>query len=42
MSTTINRLMIDFGTQFSTTLTWTKVNWYSIVYPSLTCDHRTP
>ena len=41
MSTIVNRLMIDFGTYFSTTLTWTKVNRYSIEYPSLTCGHQT-
>ena len=39
MNTIINRLMIDFETQFTTTLTWTKTNRYSIVDPSLTCDH---
>ena len=38
MSTIVNRLTIDFETLFSITFTWTKVNWYSIVYPSSTCN----
>ena len=41
MSTIVNRLMIDFGTYFLTTPIWTKVNRYSIEYPSLTYDHQT-
>ena len=41
MSTIVNRLMIGFKTQFLTTLTWTKANQYSIVYPSSTSNHRT-
>ena len=39
MSTTINKLTIDLGTQFSITLTWIKANQYSIVYSSSIYDH---
>ena len=42
ISTTLNRLTIDFETQFPTTPIWTKANWYSIVYPSLIYNLRTP
>ena len=41
-SSTVNRLMIGFGTHFPTTPTWTKANRYSIEYPSSICDDRTP
>ena len=40
MSAIVNKLMISFGIHFPTTPIWTKVNWYSIVYPSSICDHR--
>ena len=41
MNTIVKRLTIGFETYFPTTLTWTKANRYSIIYPSSTCDHRT-